>query len=173
MKLGHEKYIDVIEHTQLVSIDLLVTNGDGSKILLGKRINEPARGTWFVPGSRLYKEETMEMGLTRVSTNELGISLSTAKLIGVFDHIYDCNFLERPGITTHYLALGMLVRLDNDRLMESIRPDDQHAEMEWFDISEETMARPDVHRYTKTYIALLQNSNQRSIPFGDARTFLK
>jgi colanic acid biosynthesis protein WcaH len=175
MKLAAEKYIDVIEHTQLVSIDLLVTNGDRSKILLGKRVNQPARDTWFVPGSRLYKAETIQEGLSRVSKDELGVELTDGKLIGVFDHIYDSNFLERQGISTHYVALGMLL-IVNEQTIEKINanmPLDQHANIMWFDVSDETMTRKDVHLFTKTYLSLLRREQVHQISFGDARNFLQ
>lgn len=180
--LAPEKYIDVIEHTQLVSIDLLlVSTGDTSdeKILLGKRVNQPARGTWFVPGSRLYKEETIQEGVRRVSRDELGVEINVASLVGVFDHIYDTNFLEkqaldnRQQISTHYVALGMLVHVNNETMMKinaSSAALDQHGEMQWMSFAE-ALARDEVHAFTKNYVALLLQKESTSIPFGDARNF--
>jgi colanic acid biosynthesis protein WcaH len=52
--LSHDDYIKAIELTQLVSIDLVISDQHGN-VLVGKRKNEPAKDTWFVPGSRLYK----------------------------------------------------------------------------------------------------------------------
>ena len=62
----------VIENTPLVSIDLcLICNG---QILLGKRRNEPLKGTWFTPGGRIHKNETWQDALLRVAEVELGLS---------------------------------------------------------------------------------------------------
>ena len=41
MALNHKKYLDVIKHTTLTSIDLVIYFKD--KILLGFRNNEPAK----------------------------------------------------------------------------------------------------------------------------------
>ncbi len=43
-----EKFELIVESTPLVAIDLVVRAPD-KKILLGKRVNRPAQGYWFVP----------------------------------------------------------------------------------------------------------------------------
>ena len=60
--LDRETFIEVIRHTPLVSIDLIVTRDDGC-VLLGQRLNEPARNYWFVPGGRIYKDEPLAHAL--------------------------------------------------------------------------------------------------------------
>jgi colanic acid biosynthesis protein WcaH len=55
LSLSHFK--DLIENAPLVSIDLIVRQREG--ILLGKRVNRPAQGFWFVPGGRVYKNESL------------------------------------------------------------------------------------------------------------------
>lgn len=52
--LSAEKFLSVVNMTQIVSIDLIVKNDKG-QILLGKRKNSPAKGFYFVPGGRLFK----------------------------------------------------------------------------------------------------------------------
>jgi colanic acid biosynthesis protein WcaH len=44
-----ETFKTVIASTPLISIDLIVRNNQ-QQILLGKRLNKPAQGYWFVPG---------------------------------------------------------------------------------------------------------------------------
>ena len=53
--LPSKKFEVVVESTPLVSIDLVVRAPD-KKILLGKRVNRPAQGYWFVPGGRILKD---------------------------------------------------------------------------------------------------------------------
>ena len=48
MALNKDKYLDIIKHTNLTSIDLVFIYND--KILLGFRNNSPAKNSWFVPG---------------------------------------------------------------------------------------------------------------------------
>lgn len=49
MRLSPEQFLTVIDNAPLVSIDLIIRNPSRA-ILMGRRINEPAKGAWFVPG---------------------------------------------------------------------------------------------------------------------------
>ncbi len=49
--LDRDTFKTIIDTTPLVSIDLLLRNAQG-QILVGKRVNRPAQGFWFVPGGR-------------------------------------------------------------------------------------------------------------------------
>ena len=42
----------IINATPLVAVDLIIENRN-KEILLGKRVNRPAQGYWFVPGGRI------------------------------------------------------------------------------------------------------------------------
>lgn len=127
--LPKDQFLEVIERTPLVSIDLVVERDDG-KLLMGKRVNEPARGTWFVPGGVIRKGETLEQAFQRLTEVELGaaIALSEARLLGAFTHIYETNFAAKPGVSTHYVVLGY--RLGEEQLTGSL-PLEQHSEYRW------------------------------------------
>lgn len=75
---------------------------------MGRRINEPAKGTWFVPGGRIYKNEDLEDAFRRISNDELGVELTIiqAHLFGAFTHKYQTNALGAAGVTTHYVVLA-------------------------------------------------------------------
>ncbi len=47
-------FLKVIDAAPLVTIDLIIRNPK-SDVLLGKRLNRPAQGFWFVPGGRIRK----------------------------------------------------------------------------------------------------------------------
>ena len=53
----------------LVSVDLLIVR-EGC-LLLGLRRDEPARQTWFVPGGRIRRGESIGRALRRVWNNEI------------------------------------------------------------------------------------------------------
>ena len=101
MKIDKKHVLEIIEATPLVSIDLVIRN-PSNKVLLGKRNNRPAMGYWFVPGGRIFKNETINQALKRISEVELGQDLSTKapSLLGAYDHIYEDNFLNVKGINT-------------------------------------------------------------------------
>lgn len=65
MWLSDETFKSVIQHTPLISIDLIVRNEQG-EVLLGKRVNAPAKGYWFVPGGRVRKNETLDDAFVRL-----------------------------------------------------------------------------------------------------------
>jgi colanic acid biosynthesis protein WcaH len=54
-----------VASTPLVSIDLIVRDTQAN-ILLGKRVNRPAKDFWFVPGGRVLKDETVEQAFIRL-----------------------------------------------------------------------------------------------------------
>lgn len=146
--MNNEKFLEVIDSTPLVSMDLLIEDKQG-RVLLGKRLNKPAQGFWFVPGGRIRKNETLSDAIVRISKAELGveITLDKARLIGAFDHIYEDNFAAAKGINTHYVAMGYQVKLNDDF---KIKTDEQHSEIHWWskgDLLQDVC----VHKNTKLY----------------------
>lgn len=150
--ISDKQFLHIIDNTPLVSIDLIIEDIQG-KVLLGKRINRPAQGYWFVPGGRIRKNETIADAITRISSTELGadLSINDVQLFGSYDHIYEDNYLGEDGINTHYVVLAYSLKLPGvievsvDRI-----EDDQHSEMRYWakDILLET---DDVHPNTKAY----------------------
>jgi colanic acid biosynthesis protein WcaH len=142
-------FLDVVRLTPLVAIDLIVSDADG-RILIGHRRNRPARGTWFVPGGRILKDETLDAAFARIVDAELGIAKlarSSARFEGVFEHHYSDNFAAEPGVPTHYIVLAYALSLGNT---QQIGRPDQHSDYLWLTPAE-LLARADVHENTKAY----------------------
>lgn len=141
-------FLEVVRNTPLVSIDLIVRDGQ-RRILVGMRRNEPAKGTWFVPGGSIRKEETLSQALARISEGELGVSLTPddVRFAGVYEHFYDTNFAEVDGVSTHYVVLAYVVQrtFGTDDL-----PAGQHSDWGWLSHP----AMPDVHPNTLAYLEL-------------------
>jgi len=136
---------NVIENTPLVSVDLIVKNG--GKILLGKRLNRPAKGFWFTLGGRVLKNEMINSAIARIAKEELGIALTSApKFIGVFEHLYDDGIFDH--LSTHYLNLGYEVEVSG---LDDL-PKEQHSDYRWFTL-EELMESSEVHAYVKDYFS--------------------
>jgi len=146
MHLDDETFLKVVEATPLVSLDLLIRR-DGGEVLLGRRVNRPAQGFWFVPGGRIRKNERVSEALKRISLGELGVAIERAELIGVFDHIYEDNFAGKPGINTHYVVIAFEHRFPAGAVL---RPDAQHSELNWWKI-DALLSSPEVHANTKAY----------------------
>ena len=147
--LTNEDFLRIVDSTPLVSIDLILRNERG-EILLGLRTNRPAQGLWFVPGGRIRKNERVNEALLRISRRELGMEISQAKLLGVFDHLYPDNFLGAPDVSTHYVVLGMEATWP---VGANVQADDQHDEFKWWTVAE-ILASVAVHENTKAYFRL-------------------
>ncbi|USI28210.1 GDP-mannose mannosyl hydrolase [Alteromonas macleodii] len=146
MFLDRETFSTVLSSTPLVSIDLVVRNRDG-EILLGQRVNRPAKGYWFVPGGRILKNETLAQAFERLTKEELGrsYSISDASLLGPYDHLYeDCVFGE--DISTHYVAIAYSIDVAN---LEAL-PVKQHNSYQWLSPNK-ILQLNNVHENTKAY----------------------
>jgi len=148
MNNANSQFLQIIDATPLVSIDLIIINAD-HQILLGKRNNRPARNYWFVPGGSIKKNETLAAAVQRISKQELGfiMDISDGRLLGAYDHIYEDNFAAHPGINTHYVALAYQFKL---MFIPDLVPDQQHDAMHWF-TRVALLAHPQVHANTKAY----------------------
>lgn len=147
--LSPTEFLDVVRLTPLISIDLIVVDASG-RVLLGHRRNRPARGTWCVPGGRIRKGERLDDAFARVVETELGVAgvqRSAARFGGVFEHLYDDNFVAENGIGTHYVVLAYTLELDSNAPVGRF---DQHSRYAWL-TPEELLARDDVHENTKMY----------------------
>ena len=146
--LAPDVFAQVVRHTPLVAIDLILRDPDGA-VLLGRRIYEPAKGFWFVPGGRIGKNETLDEAFARILKTETGLEQprSQASLLGVYEHFYDTNRLEEPGYGTHYVVLGHELVLPS---RPQIRTDDQHGEIRWM-TPQALLADANVHPNSKAY----------------------
>lgn len=150
-RIPREDFLHVVRHAPLVSVDLIVENPDG-EVLLGLRENEPARGTWFVPGGVVRKGERLAAAVARVMRDELGVRIDPGgadgvAFLGAFEHLYDTNFAGIEGVGTHYVVLAHRVRLPRDTALTA---DAQHGRLRWWRWAE-AVASPAVHPYTKAY----------------------
>lgn len=146
--LAADDFEQIIRLTPLVSIDLVVRRPDG-RALVGCRNHEPAKGSFFVPGGRITKNETRAAAFCRLTRDELGVELEIgqARFLGVYDHFYPTNRFERPGFGTQYVVLAYEVRVS---LELTALPKEQHGEYRWM-TSEELLRSQEVHPNTQAY----------------------
>ena len=131
MKLSMSDFRLAVKNTSIFTIDLILKNSL-QKILLGLRKNPPAKGYWFVPGGRVYKNENLNEAFIRILNEETGLSIedvNNVKLIGVFEHKYEDNFFGDPSFNAHYTVLACEINLRNS---VTIRPDPQHEILQFF-----------------------------------------
>ena len=148
--LSKENFTQIIRNTPLVSIDLIIKN-EKSQILLGKRVNEPAKNEWFVPGGRIFKDETLENAFMRTTVSEIGISFSKkeAEFYGLYEHFYQNNVFDNE-YSTHYIVLAHQLQVKE----KDVVLNNQHEAYRWFNI-EEILKNNQVNQYTKDYFIYL------------------
>ncbi|KMZ13753.1 GDP-mannose mannosyl hydrolase [Candidatus Burkholderia humilis] len=147
--LSKEDFLTVVRLTPLVSINLIVTDGN-RRVLVGHRHNRPARDTWFVPGGRIAKDESLDAAFKRIVNNELGVASverSSSRFFGVYEHRYDDNFAGEEGFGTYYIGLAYAMTLSGT---VPIGRFDQHSEYQWL-LPDDLLTRGDVHENIKAY----------------------
>lgn len=158
MWLSATDFREVIHRTPLVSIDLVLIN-QCNEVLLGKRVNRPAMGLWFVPGGRIRKNETLSQAFRRLTSDELGmgLELGEAQSLGTYEHFYvDSVFGETASDpSTHYVVLAY--RLPTLKISGDVLPLTQHSHYRWWPL-DQALHSGEVHPYTKAYLpAVLSN----------------
>ncbi|ANE62943.1 MULTISPECIES: GDP-mannose mannosyl hydrolase [Enterobacteriaceae] len=147
MLLDYEDLVTVVRYAPLISIDLIIENEYG-EFLLGKRCNRPAQGYWFVPGGRIYKNETFKQAFCRITEKEIGvkIDIKLGAFYGVWQHFYKDNF-STENFSTHYVVIAFKIKL----LLSNIQlPKLQHDEWKWFS-PELALTCNEVHENTRAY----------------------
>lgn len=152
--IDHDTFQAIVDKTPLISIDLIVRD-DAGLILLGQRLNRPARGFWFVPGGRILKDESLADAFKRLTLDELGveIEIGSARYLGLYEHFYDDSIFtnESTGeaVTTHYVVNAFEIVLPSSKDTCDL-PAKQHGDYRWF-IEAELMASDHVHKHSKWY----------------------
>jgi colanic acid biosynthesis protein WcaH len=149
--LSKADFTQVIAHTPLVSIDLVVKNPQG-EFLLGWRTNRPAKHHWFVPGGRILKGECLADAFLRLTQEELGvaIAMTDANWKGLYEHFYD-DFVfsdeTEKSVTTHYVVLAF--ELELNQTIE-VLPKSQHADYQWMS-KQVILTHKQVHNHSRAY----------------------
>jgi colanic acid biosynthesis protein WcaH len=154
--LDRDTFKTIIDTTPLVSIDLLVRNAQG-QILVGKRVNRPAQGFWFVPGGRILKNERLAEAFFRLTEAELGLRLDIkhARYLGLYEHFYDDSIFTDAeadvainDVSTHYVVNGFELVLPESHVN---LPCEQHNEYRWLS-EEEFKTSEEVHVHSRWYL---------------------
>lgn len=154
MHLDKDRFKQLVEYGVLFSIDIVLLDNQ-NRILLGKRVNPPAKGFWFVPGGRVYKNESLTKAFNRICMAELGqeFEYHQACLLGLFDHFYEDSVFGAD-VSTHYVNAPYLIMANNIKALSL--PKQQHHSYRWQNINE--IEQDDsVHQYSKVFLNALKH----------------
>lgn len=149
--LDSDTFKTIIDKTPLTSIDLVVRDVTG-RVLLGQRLNRPAKGGWE---GRILNNESLANAFKRLTFEELGIELEieNAKYFGLYELFYEDSIYtdeeKSNAVTTHYVVNGFEVTLPVTKSKGQM-PSSQHDDYHWFS-KEELMASNVVHEHSKWY----------------------
>lgn len=146
--IPQEKWKGIIETIPIVSIDLIPFYNGG--LVLVKRVNEPAKNEWFVPGGRLIKNEKLDEAVHRIAQKELGIKVKVEGRLGIYEHMYEISEVKEVR-SKHYVVIAYVCTVvDNDFSL-----DGQHDEVRVFhDLPE------GLHEYVKDYFRDLKKDSK-------------
>ena len=150
-KLSEEKWRNCLDSMPIFGIDIIIFSQKFG-VLMGRRINNPAKGKFFVPGGRVYKNELITDAFNRILLNETGLTFPFNKTtsMGLFEHFYNVTYWSTSECSTHYIIEARLIEVDPENIKTKIDLNEQHSNFEW--ISLEDIKSNDIHSYSKLYI---------------------
>ena len=126
-------------------------------ILMGRRINNPAKGKLFVPGGRVYKNERIIDAFNRILSSEVNLTFPFNKTtsMGLYEHFYNVTYWSTSECNTHYIIEARLVEVESDNIKLNVNLDEQHSDFEWISL-EETQSNF-IHSYSKIYLTKIKD----------------
>ncbi len=140
-----EIFKDCMNYMPICCVDILPFNPEKTKVLLGKRNNEPLKGEYFSTGGRLLKGEEFKDCAVRKAKEELGLEISSELLLpgGTLNEIHkNSAFGDEIGYHAVVVYFGYLIQEDTKIILE-----DQHSDFKWFEIND-----PTIHPFVKERI---------------------
>ena len=123
-RVEEKLYQKIVQNVPLLCVDVIIL--DKNKILLVKRKDEPAKGEWFVPGGRVYKNETLEKAVIRKALEETGLRVRVIRKLGVYEFFSKTSRFE--GISSHTVDIAFLTEpLPNQK----IKLDASSSDFKW------------------------------------------
>ena len=149
-KLPAEQYQMIMDVMPITTVEIIFFNPDKTKVLLGKRTNEPLKGIFYTMGGRLLKNETFVEAAIRQAKVEAGLNISPDLIYfgGINDEIHTHSAF--PNINYHAANIFYGTIIDDQK----ITLDNQHSEYAWLDITDPTLHPNIKYKVNKTAIAL-------------------
>lgn len=135
-RLPLERYRQLMDDGPIVTVDVMFLNPERTKLLLGKRINEPYKDEYFSFGGRLYKNEAFIDAACRITKEELGLDIPASELTfaGVTADFGDSSIFE--GVNYHSVDIFYVCTITEDL---NVSLDAQHSDVKWFSLDDTTL----------------------------------
>ena len=149
MRVPDEKWRSFVKNNPIFSIDIIIFNKNHG-ILMGMRLNNPAKGMLFVPGGRVFKNETREKGFERIIKSETGLNIKfkNSLFLGLFEHFYENSKWPDKKISTHYIVEARFIEIKY-KIEKLLKPDSQHSDL--FSIDKNSRNSYPIHKNCYPY----------------------
>ncbi len=156
MFLNKTDFSELVQKAPLIAIDLCIIKK--RSILLGKRLNNPAKNCFFVPGGRVLKNEKIKDTTNRILEEETSFrfkdDIYSVSFLGVFEHFYNDNFLDNEDFNTHYITIAYLIDYKNLVKIDLKKKSEQHSEYLWLNPLKNDNKSINIHKYAMNYLDL-------------------
>ena len=154
MFLNKEDFSELVQKAPLIAIDLCIIKN--RCILLGKRLNNPAKNCFFVPGGRVLKNEKIKNTIERILEEETSLRFRNdfylISFLGVFEHFYNDNFLDNKDFNTHYITIAYLIEYKNLVKINPKKKSVQHSQYIWLNPLKNDNENINIHKYAMNYL---------------------
>ena len=113
-KIPDAEYKKILENMPICCVDLVIENKNRALIIL--RGDEPDKGTWSIPGGRIYKREMLEEAVIRKAYEETGLKTKIKRKIDVYETIFDKSQFNDLNSGVHTINIGFLVNSKEDNV---------------------------------------------------------
>ena len=110
--ISTDKYKEILDLISICCVDLIIKKE--GKILLVKRANEPLKGKFWLPGGRVYKNETCEDAAIRKAKEELGLDINIERKLCFFDFMSEKGPFENLNSGVHTISIPFLASLKDE-----------------------------------------------------------
>ncbi len=137
-------YKKIQASTPVVCVDLVVADRQKHAFLLVKRVNEPEKGKWFLPGGRVFKNEKLAQAALRKLREETGLKGKVMRELGVGEYFSKRGYFR--GSTSHTVSAVYLIEVAGRK---NAVLDPQSSEARWFNGINSSW-----HPYVKRFLRL-------------------
>jgi colanic acid biosynthesis protein WcaH len=128
----------------IACVDIVIVHKGA--ILLGLRNNKPAQGTYWFPGGRILKGETLLEAAHRKTRQETGLNIKIIKQLGADETIFPDGPYEG---STHTINIVFLATCKD---ADALKSDSQNSDLKWFTKLPKN-SPPYIKKFTKQALA--------------------
>ncbi len=124
MHIEQKLYDTIRQQLPILCVDILILN-ESKQFLLTKRRQSPAKDSWWFPGGRVHKCETITEAAKRKGREELGVDLEISDTIVSVEESIFIN--EHPVIHTVNIVVKSMAQINTQFVL-----DESLSEYQWF-----------------------------------------